>query len=372
MLISIITPCLNSERTIRQTIESVLHQTYKNIEYIIIDGGSADGTVEIIEEYRSQFHGSMRYVSEPDHGIYDAMNKGIALATGDVIGILNSDDWYEPDVLKEVRKCFQDPHTEVIYGNLNLIDKNGQVKILMPSDIEKLRYEMEIPHPTVFIRKEVYEKYGAFEKKYKIAADYELMLRLYVKGVNFIYKNIVFANFRMGGISSQKDDVVREETLIIARHYLPYVPLAERKKYREIILRRWKALYFIKMMKDFPSVFVDILTEELGVSWDDEVVIFGAGDWGRKVYKILQQRDISPSFIVDNDSKKWKKNIDGIQVYPPYSLKSFKGVLLVVVNGFSTEILQQIREMENAELDCIVWEEIVDEFMKKEFLLMEN
>ena len=102
MKISIITPCLNSAKTIRQTIESVLNQTYHNIEYIIVDGASMDGTLEIIQEYEPQFQGRLHYVSEPDHGIYDAMNKGIRMSHGNVIGIINSDDYYEQDAVEKM------------------------------------------------------------------------------------------------------------------------------------------------------------------------------------------------------------------------------------------------------------------------------
>lgn len=368
MKISIITVCLNSERTIEQTIQSVIHQDDGDYEYIIIDGNSTDRTLEIISKYNDEVS---LVVSEADGGIYDAMNKGIALSTGDVIGIINSDDWYEPGAFQEVRKCFQDSHTEAVYGNLHLIYKNGQIETSIPDDISNMRCQMEIPHPTVFIRREAYEKYGAFDKTYQIAADYELMLRLYVNGVNFRYMNMALANFRFGGISSKKEEAALKEALIIARRYLPYAPLPERRKYREIISRRWKAFHFTKMIDSFPHALVEILTEKLGVKFDDGIAVFGAGRWGGQVHKILQQRDINPSFIVDNDLEKWGKSIDGIQVSPPCSLKSFHGVLLAAVNGFSTEILRQIGEMGNAALDCITWEEIADEFMEKEFLSME-
>lgn len=363
MKISIITVCLNSGKTIEKTIQSVIYQDGVDYEYIIIDGKSTDGTLEVISQYKDKIS---LVISETDEGIYDAMNKGIALASGDVIGILNADDWYEPDALKEAERCFQDPRTEAIYGNMNLVYENGEIETIIPGDIEKIRYQMEMPHPTVFIRRGIYEKYGTFEKKYKIAADYDLVLRLYVKGVNFQYRNKVLVNFLLGGISTQKEEEAEEEALAISERYLPYAPLEKRKKYTEIILHRRKGLGFIKMLNDFPYVLTGIFIEKFGISPDDGIAIFGAGRWGRRVHNILRQNGIRTSFLVDNDSGKWEKSIGGILVLPPDSLKSFQGVLLVAVRDFSTEIMRQIKEMGNTRLYCIAWEELVDEFMKRE------
>ena len=128
MKVSIITPSLNSEKTIEQTINSVLNQRYTDFEYIIIDGNSSDHTVDIIKEYISLFGGRMRYISEKDDGIYDAMNKGIKLARGNVIGIINSDDWYEKDALEKVVNFFSNNDTDVIDGKMNILTENAQLE----------------------------------------------------------------------------------------------------------------------------------------------------------------------------------------------------------------------------------------------------
>lgn len=363
MKISIITVCLNSERTIEQTIQSVIGQCDYNYEYIIIDGGSTDRTIEIIEKYR---YGISKIVSESDSGLYDAMNKGISLATGDIIGIINSDDWYEPGVFGIVRRCFQESNAEVIYGKLNQIDAEGKINIQIPGDIERLRYEMETPHPTVFIKRSLYEKYGAFQIKYKIAADYDLMLRLYTKGVKFYFCNKIFANFRLGGYAMQQGENCVEETLLISKHYLSYVPLEERAYYKNIIWLTYRTFYFIQILDEVPYMLSDILIEKLGVRSKDNIAIFGAGRWGTKVYNLLTQMNIHPMLLVDNNHEKWKSRKNDVEILSPEVLKNFKGILLIIVKEFSTEIKTQIRMMSNPFLYSITWEEIADEYIKCE------
>lgn len=359
MKISIITVCLNSEKTIEQTIQSVIDQNDENYEYIIIDGGSGDGTLDIIKKYKKNIS---IVVSEPDQGIYDAMNKGIALASGDIIGIINSDDWYEPGILKKVRDYFQKSDAGVIYGRLRRISEDGIVSIRIPSDIEKIRYEMEIPHPTVFIRKEIYERYGVFQLKYKIASDYDLMLRLYISGVKFVYQDEVFSNFRLNGISTQRGKECAKETLMISKNYLPYAPVGRRKYYKDIIIHRWKAFCFIEMLDKQPDMMFEILNKEFGISFHDNIAIFGAGTWGIKVSRVLIKSGLIPLFFIDNDRRKWNLTENKIQILSPEILESFRGVILLMTERFVDEITIQIENIQNHELYCINWEEIIDEF----------
>lgn len=202
MLISIITVCYNSEKTIRKTFESILQQSYVDYEYIIIDGGSIDNTVNIIKEYMPRFSGKMSYTSEPDKGIYDAMNKGIAKCKGTLIGIVNGDDWYEPDTLEKVVHAYQGNDYEVIYGMQRTIRNEKEFAILFYHH-DFLPLQM-ITHPTCFVTRKTYEKYGVFlANEYRSAADYELMLRFYNSNmVVFTPVYSVLSNFRLGGISS--------------------------------------------------------------------------------------------------------------------------------------------------------------------------
>ncbi len=200
--VTIITVCLNSKKTIRDTIESVLGQTYKNIEYLIVDGGSTDGTLDIIREYEPRFGGRMRYISEKDKGIYDAMNKGLRMSRGSVIGIINSDDYYEKEAVERVMSYRWSGDPQVVYGYLRMFSRSGAARVWIESH-ENLPQRM-IPHPACFVSRAAYEKYGLFLEWFRIAADYELMLRFYRAGVPFIMEPYVLTNFRMGGASHGK------------------------------------------------------------------------------------------------------------------------------------------------------------------------
>lgn len=208
MKISIITVVYNNKRTINDAISSVLEQTYEKIEYIVIDGGSTDGTKEILEEKRSNFS---FLVSEPDNGIYDAMNKGIRLATGDVIGILNSDDLYADDrVLQDVMSCFKtDPSLFMLYGDLVYVKSNDSKKAVR-NWISRPYYKRFFengnvpPHPTLFVRSTVYKEVGLFNLQYKLAADYEFMLRVFKQNVfKSRYINRLIVRMRLGGATNK-------------------------------------------------------------------------------------------------------------------------------------------------------------------------
>lgn len=201
--VSIITPCLNSEKTIRDTIESVLKQTYTNIEYIIVDGKSTDSTLSIIQEYMPLFQGRLRYVSEKDKGIYNAMNKGIRLSTGQVIGIINSDDYYENDAVEKIVQRYVAGKYQVIYGHLRVLTLPRGSYIC--KDNHKQLLKRMIPHPTCFVTRNVYRDFGLYLESFKLASDYELMLRLNKTGkVKFESVNEVLADFRLGGASKHK------------------------------------------------------------------------------------------------------------------------------------------------------------------------
>lgn len=207
MKISIITPCFNSASTIRDTIESVLSQNYQNVEYVVIDGGSKDETPKIVAEYG---HKITKFVSEKDNGIYDAMNKGIKMATGDIVGILNSDDFYiSEDILSSVASAFNNnPDVQAVYGDLLYVDADDANRIVRVWNSTSytdglFRTGWHLPHPTFFVKKNVYEKYGFFNDNFRIAADYELMLRLMVRhAISTLYIPKVFVKMRVGGASN--------------------------------------------------------------------------------------------------------------------------------------------------------------------------
>lgn len=206
MKVSIITSTYNSAATVRDTLLSVQSQTYQDVEHLVIDGCSKDDTLNIVKE----FDHIAQLVSEPDKGIYDAMNKGIDLAKGDIIGILNSDDFYADDqVIADVVKHFEQTNCEALYADLIYVDPVKKKKIIRkwksgPYERENFLKGWMPPHPTFFVKREVYEKLGVFDLRLKSAADYELLLRfLYKNKISTSYLPRVLVYMRSGGTSNR-------------------------------------------------------------------------------------------------------------------------------------------------------------------------
>jgi len=204
--ISIITVCYNSSKTIEDTIKSVLSQSYSNIEYIIIDGLSTDNTLDIINKYKDQI---TSIVSKKDNGLYDAINKGIDLATGDIIANLNSDDFYiDNNVITDIVTKFEQEKTDLLYSDLYYVEEENTNKVTRywkSGEYKKgLFYKGWMPpHPTFFVKKEIYNKYGVFNLQLKSAADYEIMLRFIHKyECTVSYLNRVTVRMRVGGVSN--------------------------------------------------------------------------------------------------------------------------------------------------------------------------
>jgi|SRR3989344_169186 len=206
MKVTIITVCLNSKETIEDTIKSVLSQTYKNLEYIIVDGGSTDGTLDIVDRYKDQIS---KIIFEPDQGIYDAMNKGLRVMTGDVVAFLNSDDFYlDKNVISDVVGAFEAHDCQACYSDLKYVERLKTQKVVRlwkagAYGIKKIYYGWIPPHPTFFAKSKLYKKYGLFNLDFKIASDYELMLRFILKGIEMFYLSKVTVGMREGGRSAQ-------------------------------------------------------------------------------------------------------------------------------------------------------------------------
>lgn len=203
---TIVTVCRNSGKVISKTIESVLAQIYQNMEYIIIDGASTDRTVQLAERYRSRFEEKgcpFTILSEPDKGIYDAMNKGIRLAEGEIIGFINAGDWYEKDAVKIAAETFEKTHYDYFYADINLIRPDGSI-LIKHSKMDRFPTSRHWNHPTSFVRKHVYNELGEF-KCIGIHDDFELFLRTRRAGKKIAIVNRVLANFTMGGTSNEKD-----------------------------------------------------------------------------------------------------------------------------------------------------------------------
>lgn len=250
---SIITVCLNSAKTISSTIESLIKQTYQNFEYIIVDGKSRDETIEIISRYTCTLGDRFQFISEKDKGLYDAMNKGIEKASGDIIGILNSDDWYEIDTLEKVAKVFEEcVDIDIVTGELRLVTSNEKnIEIWKNKDIEKtITKKIPVHHPATFVKKRVYDQIGKFDLKYKLSADYDFICRAYINQKHFIQIDEILVNMRVGGItggmkqggpSGLKNAFIstREDYLLVKENFKKDLKL---RYYVKIILLRLRQL----------------------------------------------------------------------------------------------------------------------------------
>ena len=222
--ISIITAAYNSASTIEDTLRSVLRQTYDEIDYIVVDGGSTDTTMDIVRRYEPLFAGRMRWISERDNGIYDAMNKGIRMAQGDIVGIINSDDYFtSADVLERMAAAFDDDDSlDAVYGDIHFIRDGEPDKCVRYYSSKRfhprwLRFGFMPAHPSFYARREVFDKAGLYRTDYKLGADYEMMVRLFRKQhIHARYLPIDFVTMRTGGASTRdvssklqliKDDV---------------------------------------------------------------------------------------------------------------------------------------------------------------------
>lgn len=209
--ISVITPSFNSEKTIEKTIKSVISQKKScDLEYIIIDGGSTDKTYEIIQQYADDIN---VFISEPDLGAYYAMNKGVNLATGDIIGIINSDDWYQDGAFEIVEKFSKSLDIDVLYSPIDNYFEGEYVATFYPGDLEKLPIRFTLNHPSCFIKKSAYDLIGLYDLKYKIAADYDLILRLFLAGLKFHRVETPLAAYSLNGMSSSANPKERAKLI---------------------------------------------------------------------------------------------------------------------------------------------------------------
>ncbi len=336
MKISVITVCLNSAKTIEQTIQSVIGQDDTDFEYIIIDGGSEDGTLDIIEKYRKNI---TILISELDNGIYDAMNKGITLASGEIIGIINSDDWYEPAAIERVVDCFEKTGAQAVYGEMWLIDQNGEREYHTWNSTFP-------PHPSTFIKREIYQKYGMFDTRYHIAADRDLLLRFMTAGIKFEHINAVIANFRRTGISNTRILECAEETYKIDLKYFGRCSECLNRNAIEEKYEREKLLY---ISQTHPRIIREILSAKGFGS--DGAAIFGAGSCGKEFLKILEMCSVPIRLFTDNDMSKWGLEYHGIKIYSPETLRNFSGHVIVTVSRFQENICGQLQNYGNPVLN---------------------
>lgn len=221
MTFSIITIAYNSEKTIERTIKSVLAQTNKDYEYIIIDGASNDSTLDIVKKYEPLFQGRMKWISEPDKGIYNAMNKGIRKAEGKIIGIVNSDDWLEKDALSILNETLQQDSAnfdKLLTGEMLFHYRDGK-KQLYATSLERYeyyskRYRMGLNHPATFVPKSIYDKIGLFDEQFKLYADADFILKCYETKIGVVFINRILTNMSDCGASNNRSEQMLHEAIL--------------------------------------------------------------------------------------------------------------------------------------------------------------
>lgn len=357
--VSIITVTYNAVNTIEQTINSVLNQIYDNIEYIIVDGMSTDGTWEKICKYKDRIS---VLVHEKDKGLYDAMNKGIAQATGDIIGIVNGDDWYERDALVNVVSNFQDD-TDILYARMNIIGYDGTVQMISsPDKIDDIWYCM-IPHPTVFVRKRIYDKYGTFDLNYPIVADYEMIFRFYLAGAKFKYIDKVVTNFRRGGLTTKRQFACAKEVKEISMLYFDRCP--EKDKYLQLINNAYNRAKLIATDEQNNERFKKML-DLMFTCEVDNVCIFGAGAWGKKCAEKLKKCNILCNYFIDNNLSKIGTIIDDIEVISVEQLKKMEcNIIIALADGYD-DISDQLNKIGNPKLHWIRMFDLYEDILERD------
>ena len=226
MKISIITITYNSAHTLQRALDSVQGQTYSDIEHIIVDGASTDGTVELIKAY-AKMHKNVQWVSEHDDGIYNALNKGIRMATGDVIGFLHSDDvLYSPDSIEQIATAFKLSQADVVYGDLQYCKGEKVVRRWNSNAFHPsmLKFGWMPPHPTVYVRREVYQEVGEYDEWFSISADYDMIIRIFTAGYKVLYIPDILVSMEMGGASNKNTKArlskTQEDCIVLKKNHV--------------------------------------------------------------------------------------------------------------------------------------------------------
>lgn len=337
---SVITVVYNRVETIERTIKSILKQSYNNIEYIIIDGGSSDGTIEVIKKYE---HRIAAWISEPDKGIYDAMNKGVLLSTGDVISFLNSDDWYEADALEYAAKQFDNKDIDILFANIAEVSSNKirQARPITSDSVKSMYLQMSVYHPSTFAKRNLFVKHGLFNIDYKIASDYDWILRVLKADPDYTCSDKVTTYYSTTGISSTCGRETYEESKKIAFDHA-----TEEQQKNEIIQfygkqdKFWRYKEMLEAGTELPAFewMPDFISKR-------NIYVFGLGQVGEECHKLLQRAKISIAGFVDNNQEIWGDIYRGLPVLAPKVLGIENDFVIIASTRYEEEIEQQLENM---------------------------
>ena len=338
MKITVITVCYNSARTIERSIQSVVSQKYHDLEYIIIDGGSTDGTQDIVKKYE---HSIAVYISEPDKGIYDAMNKGIENATGDIVAFLNSDDWYiaEAGVFNKVEGYFRHRKADIISGGIcacrdGVCTKVPRVELTK----ENIFFDIVCPHPALFVKRKLYESLGGFDISYKIAADTKWIINAYMKGIDILCVEDYLTYFSEGGISTTKRYSTLEEQYNVVRCYALDNHLTQlEEKIEKYYTTRLKAMEKEKYMETALDERQELVRKLF--DYHNRYYIWGAGIRGRQCLEIFEKLEIPIVCFID--SNKSQETINGYTIIRPDEVDRESHICITPKN-YEEEIAKQL------------------------------
>lgn len=358
MKISVITVCYDSVKTIERTIKSVIAQDYDELEYIIIDGASTDGTLDIIGRYRDKIS---ICISEPDSGLYDAMNKGLERASGEVFAFLNSDDYYADNVLKRVNECFQNSDADMVSGNM-FICKNGVTTkaVYNKSKKENMFFQVVYPHPALFAKRELYKKYGGFDTSYKIAADSEWVMRVCFKGAKVLCVEDYFTYFSADGLSSRKMYAALEEQYHVA---LKYAQLDE-YAYMEREIQEFYSVELKKMeIQERYRNALEMRIEDVKKEFDynNEYYIWGIGNRGRECLQSFEKLGLRVAGFIDSYAE--TKEFMGYRVIKPGDIDNEKLICITPI-AYEGEIICELKERGIGKNRYFTYSDMVDAIMR--------
>lgn len=337
---SVITVVYNRVETIERTIKSILKQSYDNIEYIIIDGGSNDGTLEVIKKYE---HEIAAWISEPDKGIYDAMNKGVLLSTGDVISFLNSDDWYEADALEYVAKQFENKDLDMVFANIAEVSSNKirQARPITSDSVKSMYLQMSVYHPATFAKRNLFVKHGLFNIDYKIASDYDWILRVQKADPVYTCSDKVTTYYSTTGISSTCVKETCEESKKIAFNH------ATREQQKNEIMQFYEKQDKLWRYKEM----LETDTELPAFEWMPDFIskpnifVFGTGQIGAECYKLLEKMKINVKAFIDNNKQLHGEKINGLPILEPNVLNKENDLVIVASTRYEDEISNQLESI---------------------------
>ncbi|MHA6481266.1 glycosyltransferase family 2 protein [Paenibacillus sp. strain BS8-2] len=353
--ISVITVCYNAEQTIEQTIQSVINQTYDNIEYIIIDGASTDRTMEIVDKYRRQIS---KVISEPDKGIYDAFNKAIYCSTGDYLYFLNADDQlFKNEVLVDISSQLQETNADVLYGAVEYIELyNGKPYVWKDKiDLKKVMQGHMPHHQGTFFRKTIFDKFGVYNTRYSLAADYEFTTRYFSDEAIRIQKvDDIVAKFRMGGVStsitsSAKETWGQEKEKIVRELYQFEVqknPLQEN----------------YDLLKIWINLLINVQEFDVNEMLQGDIAVFGAGDISALIIDFISKRGMTPCVVFDNDPYLEGKLMKNIVIKTPKKLENINTIIIATEANHEQSIRKQLEqefEEEILKINIYTWKDIV-------------